>query len=95
MKKGYRRLLDLALLLAGAAILVFLLLAPPATTPELPVDQLHRPVLSMALQQGKKSAERSCLGCHNAEQAPLPTDHSGGQRCLSCHRLPTPPLRQP
>lgn len=91
MTKGHRRLLDTALLLAGAVILVVLLLAPPATTPQLPADDIHRPLLHTALQQGKKAAERSCLGCHNPDQHPLPASHPSGRRCLFCHRVSAAP----
>ncbi|OEU57167.1 MAG: hypothetical protein BA871_13660 [Desulfuromonadales bacterium C00003096] len=87
MKLSRRHLLDVTLVLGGIAILVVLIKAPPATTPELPVDKIHQPLLSTALKQGKKSAEKSCQTCHNPDQIPFATNHPAGGRCLFCHRL--------
>ncbi len=88
MRKPYRRLLDLALVLAGIAILLVLLQAPPVTTPELPGDDIHRPFLALAIKQGKKAAESSCRNCHNPVDRPFSAGHPTGDRCLFCHRLP-------
>ncbi|APG28349.1 hypothetical protein A7E78_11105 [Syntrophotalea acetylenivorans] len=88
MKIGRRRLLDAALILVGIGILFFLLQAPPATTPNLPANELHRPFWNTAILQGKKSAETSCQSCHNPDQVPFTADHPAGRRCLFCHRLP-------
>jgi len=87
MKISRRHLLDVILVLGGIAILVVLLKAPPATTPELPVDKIHQPLLNTALTQSKKTAERSCQTCHNPSQIPFTTNHPAGRRCLFCHRL--------
>lgn len=87
MKIGRRHLLDAALVLGGIGILFVLLQAPPATTPNLPIDKLHRPLWSAAIEKGKKSAETSCQTCHNPDQIPFADNHPTGRRCLFCHRL--------
>lgn len=87
MKLSRRRLLDVTLVLGGIAILVVLIKAPPATTPELPDDELHAPLGNTAIEQGKKAAENSCQACHNPAQIPFTTNHPAGRRCLFCHRL--------
>jgi hypothetical protein len=87
MKRTRRRLLDATLVLAGIAILFILLQAPPATTPNLPVDELHAPLWDAVIEHGKKSTEATCLTCHNSEQIPFTTSHPTGRRCLFCHRL--------
>lgn len=91
MNISRRRLLDIALILAGIAILTVLLIAPPGTTPRLPDDPTHRPLANIALQQGKKAAEASCRDCHNPDRIPFPGSHPDGRRCLFCHRLPAAP----
>jgi hypothetical protein len=88
MRLGWRRLIDGMLLLLGIAVLILLLQAPPATTPELPVDDTHRPLLAMVAEQGKKSAETRCQSCHNPDNIPFALGHPVGHRCLFCHRLP-------
>ena len=88
MKKGNRRLLDICLVLAGIVILIALLIAPPGTTPPLPDNPTHRPLASLARQQGKKSAEAYCQDCHNPDRVRFPDNHPEGRRCLFCHRLP-------
>lgn len=90
MKKSYRRLLDLTLVLAAIAIVLVLLQAPPATTPALPDDPIHQPFPPLAAEQGKKAAETSCRTCHNPAERPFAAGHPGGDRCLFCHRLPAP-----
>ncbi len=87
MKKSRRRLLDATLVLGGIVILFVLLQAPPATTPELPVDELHAPLWKAAVMEGKKSAEASCQTCHNPNQIPFATNHRNSRRCLFCHQL--------
>jgi cytochrome c553 len=84
---NYRRLIDAALVLLVIAVLVLLMQAPPSTTPELPLDDTHRPLLAVVAEQGKKSAERRCQTCHNPDDIPLPVGHPAGYRCLFCHRL--------
>jgi hypothetical protein len=84
---NYRRLVDAVLVLLGIAVLVLLLQAPPATTPEMPLDDTHRPLLATVAEQGKKTAERRCQTCHNPENIPFPVGHPAGYRCLFCHRL--------
>jgi hypothetical protein len=83
-----RRLIDAALVLLVIAVLVLLLQAPPATTPEMPLDDTHRPLLATVAEQGKKTAERRCQTCHNPENIPFSVGHPAGYRCLFCHRLP-------
>jgi mono/diheme cytochrome c family protein len=90
--KRYRRLIDALLLLAGVAIVIFLLRAPPATTPAMPVDDIHRKLVDSAFEQGKKSAEQHCASCHNPDNIAFTPSHPSGNRCLFCHRLPA---RQP
>jgi len=87
MKLNRRRLLDATLILGCIAILFILLQAPPATTPELPIDEIHAPLRKTAVMQGKKPAEASCQTCHNSEQIPFTTNHPVSRRCLFCHRL--------
>jgi hypothetical protein len=86
--KKYRRFLDGALILLGLAIVILLLLAPPATTPRMPRDDLHRALAETSLGQGKKAAEKHCTNCHNPVNIPFSEDHPAGSRCLFCHRLP-------
>jgi hypothetical protein len=88
MTVNYRRLIDVTLVLLGIAVLVLLLQAPPATTPELPLDDTHRPLLTAVAEQGRKNAERRCQTCHNPGNIPFPVGHPAGYRCLFCHRLP-------
>jgi mono/diheme cytochrome c family protein len=90
--KRYRRFIDALLVLAGIAIVIFLLRAPPATTPAMPVDDIHRKLVDSAFEQGKKSAEQHCASCHNPDNIAFTADHPAGNRCLFCHRLPA---RQP
>jgi mono/diheme cytochrome c family protein len=86
--KRYRRIIDGGLLLLGVAVLILLLMAPPASTPELPADAIHGKLAEAAASQGKKTAENHCASCHNPADMPLPEDHPAGYRCLFCHHLP-------
>ncbi len=68
---------------ACAAILAFLLLAPPESTPPLPHDPRHQPFQSMK----KSEAEQGCTACHRpGGQSPLPKRHPPPFRCLFCHK---------
>ncbi len=66
-----------------AALLLFLLYAPPETTALLPHDQNHERFMTM----GKKEAEQFCESCHApGKEAPLPDNHPPKYRCLFCHK---------
>jgi len=78
---------DLLLLLVGAALLVFLWLAPPVSTHYMPRDETHKQMYDLVAKDGKKAAEAHCEECHNPEQVPFPPDHPSKNRCLLCHRL--------
>jgi len=74
---------NLIFLAVCAAILIFLLKAPPETTAHLPRDQDHLRFAAMK----KKEAEKFCGQCHNPDGvAPLPEDHPPKYRCLFCHK---------
>ena len=82
-KNKNTRLLNLAFVAVGAAILIFLLRAPEETTSFLPHDENHEPFMAMK----KKEAEQHCESCHNPEgEAPLPEGHPPKYRCLFCHK---------
>jgi hypothetical protein len=80
----HKHLLYNTLFVVGcAALLLFLLYAPPETTVPLPHDQNHERFMAM----DKKEAERYCENCHApGKQAPLPETHPPKYRCLFCHK---------
>ena len=83
MKKKKTLLYNLIFVAICAAILIFLLNAPPETTAHLPHDQDHARFAAMK----KKEAEKFCEQCHNPDGiAPLPKDHPPKYRCLFCHK---------
>jgi cytochrome c553 len=85
-KKTKTRLFNILFLVGCAAILVFLLKAPPESTKKLPQDEIHLKFHAM----DKKEAEKHCTACHAPEgQAPLPKDHPPKYRCLFCHKKHT------
>lgn len=82
-KKNKTRLLNILFLAGCAAILAFLLKAPPESTKKLPQDEIHLQFYPL----DKKEAEKHCASCHASEgQAPLPEGHPPKYRCLFCHK---------
>ena len=82
-KKNKTRLFNFLFIAGCAAILVFLLEAPPESTKRLPQDKDHLQFYPM----DKKEAEKHCTSCHAPNgQAPLPKDHPPKYRCLFCHK---------
>ena len=82
-KKNKTRLFNILFIVGCAAILVFLLKAPPESTTKLPRDEIHLQFYPL----DKKEAEKHCGACHAPEgQAPLPKDHPPKYRCLFCHK---------
>lgn len=76
-------LINLLFVAGCAAILIFLLKAPPESTVRLPKDETHLRFHAM----GKKEAEKHCESCHYPEgEAPLPAGHPPKYRCLFCHK---------
>ena len=73
---------NLVFVVVCAAILVFLLNAPPETTVKIPYDDNHARFYRM----DKKEAEKYCENCHNADMSPLPEGHPPKYRCLFCHK---------
>jgi hypothetical protein len=81
--KNRHLLYNLLFVLFCGLILLFLLTAPPETTPPLPHDDNHRRFMSMK----KKEAEQHCEQCHApGKEAPLPESHPPKYRCLFCHK---------
>lgn len=77
-------LVNIAFVLSGAAILIFLWNAPDETTAHLPKDDIHAPFHAI---ESKKEAEKSCGECHGETGvSPLPPDHPPKYRCLFCHK---------
>lgn len=75
--------LNIAFIVTGAAILLFLFNAPEETTAKLPNDADHSRFQSMK----KKEAEKFCTECHSPEGGlPLPEGHPPKYRCLFCHK---------
>jgi hypothetical protein len=75
--------LNIAFIITGAAILLFLFNAPKETTKKLPKDSEHSRFQGMK----KKEAEKFCTECHNPEGVlPLPANHPPKYRCLFCHK---------
>jgi hypothetical protein len=83
-KKKNIRLLNLAFVITGAAIIIFFLRAPEVTTTRLPHDAVHDPFRPMK----KSEADKLCEDCHQAQGiAPMPVVHPPTtKRCLFCHR---------
>lgn len=82
-QKKKTRLFNILFVVICAAILVFLLKAPPESTTRLPKDETHLQFYPM----GKKEAEKHCGACHNQDgPAPLPDGHPPKYRCLFCHK---------
>ena len=83
MNKKKARIYNILFVLMAAAILIFLLSAPPESTVRLPRDRDHLVFYSMS----KKEAERGCPKCHGKEAGnPLPENHPPKFRCLFCHK---------
>ena len=81
--KNKTRLLNILFLAGCAAILAFLLKAPPESTKKLPKDEKHLQFYTM----DKKEAEKHCGVCHAPDgQVPLPKGHPPKYRCLFCHK---------
>ncbi|PLX86194.1 MAG: cytochrome c [Desulfuromonas sp.] len=78
---------DIALIIGGIAIVLFLLAAPEETTKKVPTDTTHQKYYDLVKQEGKKAAEKFCEDCHNDEQVTFPPDHPPKARCLFCHKL--------
>lgn len=77
-------ILNICFVLAGAAIVLFLLRAPQPTTPTLPHDELHEEFFAI---ESKKEAEKNCFSCHvEGGSSPLSADHPPKYRCLFCHK---------
>ncbi len=75
--------LNIAFIVTGAAILLFLFNAPEETTAKLPNDTEHNRFQSMKIKEAKKF----CTECHSPEGGhPLPQRTSPKYRCLSCHK---------
>jgi cytochrome c553 len=75
--------LNIAFLVTGAAILLFLFNAPEETTAKLPNDAVH----SRFQEMKKKEAEKFCAECHSPQGvSPLPEGHPPKYRCLFCHK---------
>ncbi|MCX5870240.1 MAG: hypothetical protein NTY00_06340 [Deltaproteobacteria bacterium] len=75
--------LNIAFIVIGGAILVFLFNAPKETTTKLPKDLTH----SRFQEMGKKEAEKFCTECHSPKGvSPLPEGHPPKYRCLFCHK---------
>ena len=80
-------LFNVIFVLLSGGILLFLLNAPPETTPFVPHDDIHSKYFGMA----KKEAEKECAPCHGPEgEKPMPEEHSRLKdrytRCLFCHK---------
>lgn len=87
MKKQIVTALNVAFVISGIAILLFLLKAPEETTAQLPRDENHLRFFSI---ESKKEAEKFCAECHSpGQEAPLPADHPPQYRCLFCHKRDT------
>lgn len=77
-------ILNIAFIVAGGALLLFLLNAPEETTAKLPKDETHLRFHEIA---SKKEAEKFCTECHIEDgEAPLAEDHPPKYRCLFCHK---------
>lgn len=78
---------DIMVLAGGAAIVLFLWMAPEETTKHVPQDANHERFYPMVKQEGKKAAEKFCQDCHNESGVPFAADHPPKFRCLLCHKL--------
>lgn len=68
---------DLIFLLVGIVIVFVLFIAPPQTTPRIPLDEIHKELKD----------EKKCLECHGkGTSMPLPEKHPNKERCLLCHK---------
>jgi len=86
-KFGKTWLFNVVFLLVCGGILVFLLKAPPETTPFVPHDDIHTKYFGME----KKEAEKECTPCHAlGGEDPMPEEHvrlsDQYNRCLFCHK---------
>ena len=87
MNKKKAAFYNILFLMAGAGILIFLLMAPPESTVKLPRDKDHIVFYDMP----KKQAEKHCSRCHGEEAGnPLPENHPPKFRCLFCHKKTGP-----
>ncbi|MDY0213128.1 MAG: cytochrome c [Desulfuromonadaceae bacterium] len=77
---------DIITLGIGAAVIVFLWLAPEETTPHMPVDDIHAEYQLIFQQEGKKAAEQYCKDCHGKPGLEFPPEHPDPNRCLFCHK---------
>ncbi len=82
---------DFIVIAIGLSVLLVLWLAPPETTHHMPKNADHQKfydiVQAEGMKKGRKSAEKFCQECHNADQVPFPEEHPGKFRCLFCHKL--------
>lgn len=78
---------DILVLIGGIIIVTALWLAPDETTSHVPKNETHLKYYEIAHSEGKKTAEKFCQECHNAEQVKFPADHPPKFRCLLCHKL--------
>ena len=82
-KKKNTLIYNIIFVVAGAALLTFLLRAPEESTARIPYDDNHQRFYLM----GKKEAEKFCESCHYSEgDVPLPENHPPKYRCLFCHK---------
>jgi hypothetical protein len=76
--------LNIAFIITGVAILLFLYVAPEETTSKLPHDEIHEPFHAI---KSKKEAGKNCIQCHDEDKSsPLPETHPPKYRCLFCHK---------
>lgn len=76
--------LNIAFVLVGLGIIIFLLNAPEETTAKLPLDDTHAAFHAI---ESKKEAEKFCIDCHTEGGiSPLTEDHPPKYRCLFCHK---------
>ncbi len=68
---------DIAFIVIGFLVILVLFVAPPQTTPRLPLDDIHKDM----------NDEKTCTNCHSKEgKMPLPDKHPKKERCLLCHK---------
>ncbi|MDD2557567.1 MAG: cytochrome c [Desulfuromonadaceae bacterium] len=77
---------DIITLGIGAAVVIFLLMAPEETTPHMPVDDIHAEYHRIFKQDGKKAAEKFCKDCHGKPGLEFSPKHPDPNRCLFCHK---------
>jgi len=78
---------DILMLLGACVLLIFLWMAPEESTSPVPKDEIHSRFYDLVKTDGKKTAEKFCEDCHNAEQIPFSKDHPSKFRCLFCHKI--------